>query len=159
MAMMMQRLMGVLLVGMGLTLPGVAFAQGSPELPNCKKPVNDFERNFCEVKPDCVNLKTQLDMNFCAAWGAELSDRALNAAYQRVRQTYQQLDSKKYRDLRLQNLTTAQLAWIKYRDTTCTWKASKFSGGSIAPMVYSGCVDRLTKVRTQELLDDLVEGN
>jgi uncharacterized protein YecT (DUF1311 family) len=159
MAMMMQRLMGVLLVGMGLTVPGVAFAQGSPELPNCKKPVNDFERNFCEVKPDCVNLKTQLDMNFCAAWGAELSDRELNAAYQRVRRSYQQSDSKTYRALRLKHLTTAQLAWIKYRDTTCTWKASKFSGGSIEPMIYSGCVDRLTKVRTQELLDDLVEGN
>jgi uncharacterized protein YecT (DUF1311 family) len=159
MAMMMQRLMGVLLVGIGLAVPGVAFAQESPELPNCKKPASEFERSFCEVKPDCVNPTTQLDMNFCAAWGAERSDRQLNIAYQKVRRSYQQSDSKKYGTLRLKNLTTAQLAWIKFRDTTCTWKASKFSGGSIAPMIYSGCVDQLTKVRTQELLDDLGEGN
>jgi uncharacterized protein YecT (DUF1311 family) len=156
MAMMMQRLMG-LAVGIGLVMPGVAFAQGSPELPNCQRPVNDFERSFCEVKPDCLNPMTQLDMNFCAAWGAELSDRQLNAAYQRVRRSYQQSDSKTYRALRLENLTTAQLAWIKYRDTTCTWQASKFSGGSIEPMIYSGCVDRLTKVRTQDLLEDLAD--
>jgi uncharacterized protein YecT (DUF1311 family) len=155
--MMMRRLAGVMLVGLGLTVPGVAFAQESPELPNCQKPASDFERSFCEVKPDCVNPTTQLDMNFCAAWGAELSDRALNIAYQRVRRSYQQSDSGKYGALRLKNLTTAQLAWIEFRDTTCTWKASKFSGGSIAPLIYSGCVDRLTKVRTEELLEDLVD--
>jgi uncharacterized protein YecT (DUF1311 family) len=159
MAMMMRRFVGLVVLGVGLTVPGVALAQGSPELPNCQKPASDFERSFCEIKPDCVNPMTQLDMNFCAAWGAELSDRQLNIAYQKVRQSYRQSDSKEYGALRLKNLTTAQLAWIKYRDTTCTWKASKFSGGSIAPMIYSGCIDRVTKLRTQELLDDLVEGN
>jgi uncharacterized protein YecT (DUF1311 family) len=156
MAMMMRRLVG-LVVGIGLTVPGVAFAQSNPELPNCQKPASDFERSFCEIKPDCLNSTTQLEMNFCAAWRAKLSDRSLNSAYQTVRRSYQQSDAKEHGTLRLKNLTTAQLAWITFRDTTCTWEASKFSGGSIAPMIYSNCVDRVTKARTRELLDDLVD--
>ncbi len=124
-------------------------------LPDCQKPADDFERNFCEVQPNCVEPITQLDMNFCAAWTAKQSDRQLNIAYKQVQQHYRSFDSKEYRDLRLNLLTDAQLAWIKYRDTTCKWKASKFSGGSMAPMVYSGCLNRLTQQRTQELLDDL----
>jgi uncharacterized protein YecT (DUF1311 family) len=124
-------------------------------LPDCQKPADDFERSFCEVKPNCLEPMTQLDMNFCAAWDAKVSDRKLNIAYKQVQQHYRSFDSQEYRDLRLKNLTDAQLAWIKYRDTTCAWKASKFSGGSIAPMVYSGCINQLTQQRTQELLDDL----
>jgi uncharacterized protein YecT (DUF1311 family) len=162
MTMMMQRLVG-LAVGIGLTVPGVAFAQGNLELPNCQKPANDFERSFCEIKPDCLNPTAQLDMNFCVAWQARLSDRQLDIVYQRVRRSFQQDDAndnnKNYRVLRLKNLTTAQLAWIKFRDTTCTWKASRFFGGSMQPLVYSSCIDRMTKARTQELLDDEMEGN
>ncbi len=124
-------------------------------LPDCQKPADDFERSFCEVQPNCLEPMTQLDMNFCAAWDAKVSDRQLNIAYKQVQQHYRRFESKEYRDLRLNHLTEAQLAWIKYRDTTCKWKASKFSGGSMVPMVYSGCINQLTLQRTQELLDDL----
>jgi uncharacterized protein YecT (DUF1311 family) len=106
---------------------------------------------------DCQNPTTQMAMNVCAGRAAKQSDRQLNITYKRVQQHYRRADSKEYRDLRRTKLTDAQLAWIKYRDTTCDWKASKFSGGSIAPMVYSSCLDRLTQQRTQELLDDLEE--
>jgi uncharacterized protein YecT (DUF1311 family) len=163
-AMNMQRRLGwigaglMLLVSV-LTTNGVqASTTPKQELPNCQKPADDFERSFCEVKPDCVQPMTQLDMNFCAAWAAKVSDRQLNVAYKQVQQSYKSGDSKKYRDLRLENLTNAQLAWIKYRDTNCEWQASKYSGGSIVPMVYSNCIDRMTQQRTQELLADLAEG-
>ncbi len=102
---------------------------------------------------DCQNPTTQMAMNVCAGRAAKQSDRQLNIAYKKVQQQYRQDD----RDRRINKLTDAQLAWIKYRDTTCDWKASKFSGGSIAPMIYSNCIDQLTQQRTQELLDDLEE--
>ena len=105
---------------------------------------------------DCSNPTTQTDMTICAGRSAKASDRQLNIAYKQVQQHYRSNDSQTSRD-RLNDLTTAQLAWIKYRDTTCNWKASKFSGGSIAPMIYVGCLDRLTQQRTQDLLDDLEE--
>jgi uncharacterized protein YecT (DUF1311 family) len=106
-----------------------------------------------EPKVDCRNPTTQMAMNVCADRSAKQSDRQLNIAYKKVQRQYRQ-DS---RDLRLTKLTDAQLAWIKYRDTTCDWKASKYSGGSIAPMIYSNCLDQLTQQRTQELLADLEE--
>jgi uncharacterized protein YecT (DUF1311 family) len=104
---------------------------------------------------DCTNPTTQMAMNTCAGQAAKASDQQLNVAYKKVQQSYRGSDSKEYRDLRLNNLTNAQLAWIKYRDTNCEWQSSKYSGGSMAPMVYSSCIDRLTQQRTQELLSDL----
>jgi uncharacterized protein YecT (DUF1311 family) len=104
---------------------------------------------------DCTNPTTQMAMNTCAGEAAKASDQKLNIAYKKVRQSYRDSDSKEYRNLRLNNLTNAQLAWIKYRDSNCEWQSSKYSGGSMAPMVYSGCVDQLTQQRTQELLNDL----
>ncbi len=111
--------------------------------------------NAQEAPPvtDCKNPTTQLDMTTCADRAAKQSDRQLNIAYKQVRQAYRNSDQKE----RLDKLTTTQLAWIKYRDTTCDWKASKFAGGSIAPMIYANCLDQLTQQRTQELLDDLKE--
>jgi uncharacterized protein YecT (DUF1311 family) len=106
---------------------------------------------------DCTNPATQAAMNACAAQSAKASDQQLNIAYKKVQQNYRSSDSKKHSDLRLKNLTNAQVAWMKYRDTNCEWESSKFSGGSAAPMIYSNCVDRLTQQRTQELLNDLKE--
>jgi uncharacterized protein YecT (DUF1311 family) len=106
---------------------------------------------------DCAKPMTQMAMNICAGRAAKASDRQLNIAYKQVQQAYQSFDSKPHGDRRREHLITAQLAWIKYRDTICEWQASKYSGGSIAPMIYSGCIDRLTQQRTQELLADLEE--
>jgi uncharacterized protein YecT (DUF1311 family) len=102
---------------------------------------------------DCTNPTSQMAMTICADRSAKQSDRQLNIAYKKVQKLYRTDD----RDLRLNKLIDAQLAWIKYRDTTCDWKASKYSGGSIAPMIYANCLDQLTQQRTQELLADLEE--
>jgi uncharacterized protein YecT (DUF1311 family) len=102
---------------------------------------------------DCSNPTTQMAMNTCAARSAKKSDRQLNIAYKQLQQEYRSSD----RQERLTKLTDTQLAWIKYRDTTCDWKASKYAGGSIAPMIRYNCLDQLTQQRTQELLDDLKE--
>jgi uncharacterized protein YecT (DUF1311 family) len=129
-------------------------------MPNCAKPADDFERSFCEVKPNCAEAMTQLDMNFCSAWSAKLSDRELNRVYQQVQNSYKptaadSTSTRKYKQQRSTELTTAQLAWIKYRDANCKWDASVFSGGSAEPMRYSGCVNQMTKQRTQELSESL----
>jgi uncharacterized protein YecT (DUF1311 family) len=102
---------------------------------------------------DCTNPTTQMAMTMCAGRSYKQSDRQLNIAYKQVQQEYRSSDQQQ----RLTKLTDAQLAWIKYRDTTCDWKASKYAGGTMAPMVYLGCLDQLTQQRTQELLDDLKE--
>ncbi|MGI0486157.1 lysozyme inhibitor LprI family protein [Pantanalinema rosaneae CENA516] len=95
-------------------------------------------------KPNCQNPQTQVEMNYCAAEQAKASDRKLNQVYQRVRASYKGTAME-------EQLVDAQLAWIKFRDTNCQFARNRFQGGSMAPLVYSTCVDRMTQDRTQEL--------
>ncbi|MFL6256336.1 MAG: lysozyme inhibitor LprI family protein, partial [Pyrinomonadaceae bacterium] len=48
-------------------------------------------------------------------------------------------------------LKEAELAWIKYRDTNCTFESSQYAGGTMRPMIESFCMARVTKARTAEL--------
>lgn len=93
---------------------------------------------------DCKTAVAQLDMNICADKDYRKADAALNKAY---RDTMHGLD-KHTADL----LRTSQRAWIKFRDAECVYLNAENEGGSIYPMVYSGCLTRLTKIRTHDLL-------
>ena len=106
---------------------------------------------LAEPKPDCKNPMTQLDMTICAGRAAQASDRKLNQVYRQVRAGYKGSSQD-------DRLVTAQLAWIKFRDAECTVAAGRFEGGSMAPMVYAGCIDRLTQQRTRDLKGYLEEG-
>ena len=61
-------------------------------------------------------------------------DRRLNEVYQQLRSSLKEP----------QKLQSAQLAWIKFRDTSCDFESSYFSN--------SACLTRLTEKRVQELL-------
>ena len=107
--------------------------------------------SLAQTKPNCKNPMTQLEMNVCAGQAAKASDRELNRVYRQVR--------AKYKGTAQDNrLVTAQLAWIRFRDAECAVAAGRFEGGTIAPMIYAGCVDRLTQQRTQDLKGYLEEG-
>ncbi len=100
---------------------------------------------------NCQKAQTQLELNQCASLSAGEADRQLNQVYQRLRKNRgTQLDLQ---------LVNAEEAWIKYRDASCAFSRSRFAGGSIAPMVYSNCMARLTKQQIQELEGYLQEGN
>ncbi|MBS0470514.1 MAG: DUF1311 domain-containing protein [Proteobacteria bacterium] len=93
---------------------------------------------------DCRNAMTQLEMNVCANKDFRKADRKLNDAYQRLRKN---LDPGEFRKLR-----DAQRAWIQFRDKECTFEAAENEGGSIYPMMYSGCLAGQTETRTRQLL-------
>lgn len=101
-------------------------------------------------QPNCQN-ETQMALNQCAALNAEAADRRLNQVYQQVQAKYQESQLSKL-------LTDAEAAWIKYRDASCKFSESRFAGGSIVPMVYSNCLEKLAKQRTQELESYLRDG-
>jgi uncharacterized protein YecT (DUF1311 family) len=93
---------------------------------------------------DCNNAMDQNSMNMCADKDYQAADKKLNDIYRKVTTA---LD-----DAKLQaKLKTAQRAWIQYRDTECTFEVAENEGGSIYPLVYSGCLTRLTNARTKEL--------
>ncbi|WP_193194253.1 lysozyme inhibitor LprI family protein [Nostoc sp. MG11] len=96
---------------------------------------------------NCNNAQTQAEINRCTQLFYQNTDKKLN-------QVYQQLLPKLERSRR-QKLTTAQQAWIKFRDTSCEFEKSRYEGGSIIPTVYFTCLEKTTKQRTQQLQEYL----
>jgi uncharacterized protein YecT (DUF1311 family) len=102
-------------------------------------------------QPICKNPQTQLDLNQCTDLRAKAVDKRLNQVYQQVRAKYKGSENENL-------LINAQLDWIKYRDSACSFSSSRFKGGSIAPLVYSNCIGRMAGQRTDELETYLKEG-
>ncbi|HEY9897299.1 MAG TPA: lysozyme inhibitor LprI family protein [Candidatus Sericytochromatia bacterium] len=100
-------------------------------------------RSIIAQQPNCNDLQTQMDMNLCAGLSYEEADRALNRAYQAL--------VPNLAASRRQKLTNAQLGWIKFRDTECAFAGSEADGGSMQPMLISGCKDQITQQRTTDL--------
>ncbi len=94
-------------------------------------------------QPNCSNPQYQAEMNACAALDYKQADKKLNQVYPQVR--------NKLSGSRREQLTSAQLAWIEFRDANCEFESSLFEGGSMAPMILSGCLARVTKQRTADL--------
>lgn len=93
---------------------------------------------------DCKNAMDQQSMNRCADLEYRAADARLNDIYGRLMATLG--DDRLRTKLRL-----AQRAWIGFRDSECTFETADNEGGSIYPMVYAGCLARLTKERTHTL--------
>ncbi|TVQ18652.1 MAG: DUF1311 domain-containing protein [Leptolyngbya sp. DLM2.Bin15] len=92
---------------------------------------------------DCQNPQTQSDMNFCAGETYKVADDDLNRIYQQVLNQLPQSDRP--------SLIEAQEAWLAYRDTNCDFEASLFEGGSIQPLMYYSCLERMTDERIEVL--------
>ena len=48
-------------------------------------------------------------------------------------------------------LRDAQRAWIAFRDRACEVEGMRYEGGSIQPMIVAGCLERLTRARSEDL--------
>ena len=95
--------------------------------------------------------ESQQGMNRCAGDAFERADKALNAMWAKVLARYGgEAKSKKL-------LLDSQRAWLKYRDSHCELAAYDNIGGSIWPLINSGCLAAATRQRTRELAD-LIEG-
>lgn len=133
---------GVIIASLGLSAPFVQ-AQEEPQV-------------------DCDNAMTQSEMNFCASKDYETADKELNAVYRNTMAAMKKTDT----DLgeinesyvgAVEALKKAQRAWIDYRDGQCELAGFEARGGSMEPMLVSGCLADLTKKRTEEL-KGLTEG-
>ena len=84
-------------------------------------------------------------MNACAEDAWKKADAELNAVYKK-------LQSRNKEDARASKLlTAAERARLAFRDAECEYGAADNQGGSIFPLVYFGCLDKLTKARTNQL--------
>lgn len=106
-----------------------------------------------EPDVDCDNQNTQLDMNICAAQDYDEADTALNAQYTETKNVLAAADEElsSGESSAAKALLTAQRAWINYRDAHCEAVGFQARGGSMQPMLVSGCLAELTRARTEEL--------
>ncbi len=109
-----------------------------------------------EPEVDCDNAMTQMDMNICAHRDYETADAELNAVYKKAMAAVQAMDAE-YKEMgehyvgAVDALKRAQRAWIGYRDGQCELAGFGARGGSMEPMLVSGCLADLTQKRTAEL--------
>lgn len=118
---------------------------------------------WAQEEPDCQNAVTQQDMNICAGLDHEEADVALNTVYGEVVAAMRATDTELKEtspDLAGAEaaLKKAQRAWIGYRDAHCETAGFQARGGSMEPMLVSGCMAELTRQRTTELKALLGEG-
>jgi len=91
------------------------------------------------------NDQTQMGMNICAAQDYAASDAKLNVAYGDIMKRLS--DNAGARKL----LQDSQRAWIAFRDAECKFASSGIEGGSVQPMIHSGCLQGLTDARVTQL--------
>ena len=105
-------------------------------------------------EPDCKEPQTQADMNACAALDYEAADKELNAVWKEARAAAKKIDEEQWDDsLRgaEKALIAGQRGWIAYRDGQCELYGFEARGGSMEPMLVSGCMATMTRARTKEL--------
>lgn len=109
-----------------------------------------------EPEVDCGNAMAQIELNICADRDYQAADAELNAAYGQAMAAAREMDDS-VRDMGEQYvgaadaLKRAQRAWIGYRDGQCELAGFEARGGSMEPMLVSGCLADLTRKRTAEL--------
>jgi uncharacterized protein YecT (DUF1311 family) len=89
---------------------------------------------------DCDNATDQMTMNECAHRAFQKSDAELNALYRDIERRSSDPQSQKL-------LIASERAWVAFRDAECTFSTASSVGGTIHPMAYSGCLERLTSAR------------
>ncbi len=107
-------------------------------------------------EPDCKDPQTQADMNTCAALDYEAADKELNAVWKQARAAAKAVDEEQFQDDMRgaeKALVAGQRGWIAYRDGQCELYGFEARGGSMEPMLVSGCMAAMTRARTKELSD------
>ncbi len=92
---------------------------------------------------NCNNPRSTVEEKYCAGIAYEAVDKKLN-------QVYQQLKSK-LTGTEKQRLVESQLAWIKYRDTTCDFETYSSRDGTGYGVFLNECLQRITQERTNDL--------
>ena|SRR6201989_204336 len=93
----------------------------------------------------CESRGSQAEANDCAYQEYKAADAELNKVYGQLAGVLDAEDKA--------SLKESELAWIKYRDSTCTFESSQYKGGTMRGMIEAFCLTRVTKARTADLKD------
>jgi uncharacterized protein YecT (DUF1311 family) len=115
-----------------------------------------FDARAREYRCSAPENQSQMEMNMCAELDFERADADLNRLYREevasAQQSDREIDASDRRPTSEAVLRQAQRAWLTFRDAQCTYEGyGEARGGSMEPMVYSGCRARLTRERIAQL--------
>ena len=104
---------------------------------------------------DCANAMAQVELNACAHDDWQAADAELNNAYKAAMAAMRAMDAAQPPELQgaADALRSAQRAWITFRDANCASAGYPMRGGSAEPLLIYGCLGRMTRERTAELLE------
>ncbi len=88
----------------------------------------------------CEGYGSQAEASGCAHREYLAADAELNKAYNRLAGLLEAEEKALLKE--------SELAWIKYRDSTCAFESSQYAGGTMRPMIESFCLARVTRART-----------
>jgi uncharacterized protein YecT (DUF1311 family) len=109
---------------------------------------------LAQDKLNCVDPQAQIEMNMCAWQDFEKADAELNAIWKDAMTAAKALDAEESNpNLKgaAKALLAGQRGWIAYRDGQCELAGWEAHGGSMEPMLESGCKAELTRERTSQL--------
>lgn len=115
---------------------------------------------FAEDEIDCANAMAQQEMNICAHLDFEKADAELNAVWRQAKASADEMDSQQDEESMkgaAKALLAGQRGWIAYRDGACELAGWEAHGGTMEPMLVSGCLAEKTRARTKEL-QEFVKG-
>ena len=109
---------------------------------------------FADDAPNCedsANLNQQ-DMNMCAEQDFQKADRLLNKTWPEAKSFAEKADQDLEKNLQgyAKALLDSQRAWLAYRDAQCVLDGFGSRGGSMEPMLVSGCKATMTNERVKE---------
>lgn len=115
-------------------------------------------------EPDCNDAQTQMDMNHCAGERFGQADAELNRIYRDVVRQEQAADRDAAgmiasHPTNEEALRASQRAWLAFRDAQCEYESFEARGGSMQPMLYEDCRERMTRERIRQLTQPEHEGN
>jgi uncharacterized protein YecT (DUF1311 family) len=108
---------------------------------------------FAQDDIDCANTMAQSDMNICAERDYEAADAELNSVWKDAKAAARGADAAQPEELKgaEEDLLAGQRGWLAYRDGQCALAGFEARGGSMEPMLVSGCKTDLTRKRIEEL--------
>ena len=97
-----------------------------------------------QIQP-CESRGSQAEASACAHEEYKAADAELNKVYGQLAGVLDAEDKAQLKE--------SELAWIKYRDSYCSFESSQYKGGTIRPMIEAFCLARVTKAHAAELKD------
>jgi uncharacterized protein YecT (DUF1311 family) len=103
-----------------------------------------------QPQPNCKDPQTQMEMNTCSSEAYKIADAAMSRQYNIVAARMKRMDAETEPGY-FAALLESQRAWLKFRETQCSFEGYLVRGGTAEPLMVNGCLEQLTKKRTEDL--------